>query len=82
MIGEFDFLKRKKDYKVVFESPEGKRVLKDLMAFCHYRDSTFVPNDVGMSAFNEGKRRVLLRVISLMNIPEERLNEILHEQQN
>ena len=56
----------KKDYKVVFNTEEGKRVLKDLKFRCHHYMPTHVKNDSHESAFLEGQRSVLLTILSFI----------------
>lgn len=71
-----DILTKRSDYQKCFETAEGQRVLKDLMAFCKYRDSTFVTGDPHATAFNEGMRRVALRVVKFLNMTEEEITKI------
>lgn len=66
-------------YKTIFNTPQGKEVLKDLLKFCHFDSPTFMPNDPYTSAFNEGKRRVALRILGIMNMDEEAMNKVLEE---
>lgn len=52
-------------YKNVFSTNDGKDVLKDLLVFCEISQPTFKVGQPDLSAFNEGKRRVGLRLLSL-----------------
>ena len=53
------------DYKRTFDSPEGKRVLYDLMIFGNFISPTLtVKNDPIEMAFNEGKRQVVLKILT------------------
>lgn len=54
-------------YQLAFATPDGKRVLLDLIAYCHGRRSTFDPND-RVHAFNDGKRDVLMRIGEFTNL--------------
>ena len=63
------------DYKKLFESEEGKRVLKDLERVCLYRATTF-DKDPGVMAFQEGLRGVYLHITTLMNMDIEELERI------
>lgn len=54
-----------KKYKNVFSTKEGEEVLKDLLIFCEISQPTFKVGQPDLSAFNEGKRRVGLRLLSL-----------------
>lgn len=71
-----DIITKSSDYKKCFESLEGQRVLKDLMNFCKYRDTSFIQGDPHSTAFNEGMRRVFLRVVKFLNMTEEELEKI------
>lgn len=55
-----------KKYRALFDSQEGKEVLKDLLVFCDYDAPTFVAGDPCSTAYNEGKRRVALRISSFL----------------
>jgi hypothetical protein len=60
-------------YKQVFGSPEGQKVLKDLMDFGGFMRPSYDPTNPHNTAFNEGSRRVLLRILSFMN-PKESID--------
>lgn len=64
---------KSKLYKKVFNSPEGKKVVRDLMECGMIFGQTHVPNDPYSSAFNEGQRRIVLRLLSFLK-PEEMLD--------
>jgi len=57
---------KKTDYQTVFLSEHGKRVLDDLEKFCFYNSVTTVPNDPFTSAFNDGRRSVVLHIKKLI----------------
>lgn len=57
-------------YQECFRSAAGKEVLKDLAQFCLVNQPTYVIGDPHHSAFNEGMRRVYLRVQSFINHQE------------
>ena len=57
----------REDYRKVFTSEEGKRVLADLSKICMYNSTTFVPNDPYSMAFNEGNRNIGNRLLGLVN---------------
>ena len=63
------------DYKKVFESEEGKRVLKDLEKVCLYRATTF-DKDALVMAFQEGLRGVYLHITTIMAMDIEELERI------
>ena len=60
-------------YKNVFSTPDGKKVLRDLMEFGGVMAQTHVPGDSHSSAFNEGQRRTVLRILSFLK-PEEAMS--------
>lgn len=69
-----------KIYKEVFNTPSGKKVLRDLMNVGHVLGQAHVPGDPHTSAFNEGQRRIVLRILSFLK-PEEIL-EIQNNKDN
>ena len=50
----------RKDYKIVFGSDEGKRVLEDISIRCHESSTTFSKDNSHETAFLEGQRSILL----------------------
>ena len=54
------------DYKVIFNSDEGVRVMADLEKRCHYHSTTNVKGDSHESAYMEGQRSVLLFIKSML----------------
>lgn len=57
------------DYKRVFSSEQGKRVLSDLIASHYMMSSTFSrgPGSEQDMAFKEGQRQVVLRIMTIMD---------------
>ena len=68
--------RRKVQYKEFFSTDDGKEILADLARRHFVHTSTFVPHDTHHSAFNEGRRSVILDIISLVNIPMEELDKL------
>ena len=56
----------KKNYKFIFNTEEGKRVLSDLEKRCHYHATTNVKGDSHESAYMEGQRSVLLFIKNML----------------
>ena len=54
------------DYKVIFNSDEGVRVMADLEKRCHFMTTTNVKGDSHESAYMEGQRSVLLFIKSML----------------
>jgi hypothetical protein len=52
----------KGDYRKLFDSPDGKRVLEDLSEYCYENESTFVESSQSKEHVNQGKRAVILYI--------------------
>lgn len=59
-------IKLQEAYRKLFDTADGKTVLKDLEDFGFYHDSTFV-GDPDVTIFNEGRRSVVLHIRNMMN---------------
>lgn len=68
--------RRNADYRAVFGSDEGKRVLADLCRFCHVAQPVFVPGDALTSAYRDGMRRVALRVAAILGMSDRQLLQL------
>jgi hypothetical protein len=53
-------------YKQTFTSDSGVIVLKDLEARSNWRTSSYVAGDANATAFEEGKRMVILHIFNMM----------------
>jgi len=53
-------LELKEDYKITFNSEEGKKVLNDLEKRCHEFVTTFSKDSSTETAFLEGQRSILI----------------------
>tara|TARA_R100001082_G_scaffold37833_1_gene19949 strand:- start:609 stop:887 length:279 start_codon:yes stop_codon:yes gene_type:complete len=65
------------DYKKIFGSDQGERVLYDLMKNSFMITSTF-SNDPHEMALREGHRNVILRILSILKTDERELQDILN----
>lgn len=63
---------RRLDYVQTFTSEPGRRVLEDLSTFCRANDTTF-HTDPRLSALQEGRREVWLRIQNHLNLSPEEL---------
>ena len=54
------------NYKIIFNTDEGKEVLSDLEKRCHYHSTTNVKGDSHESAYMEGQRSVILFIKSML----------------
>jgi hypothetical protein len=71
------------DYQRVFSTPEGERVLTDLIKFSTMFDVDYTNKDLYNAAYNEGMRRVGLRVLSFINIDvDQSKNQKNHQEQD
>jgi hypothetical protein len=74
-------LARVKEYKQVFNSAAGQRVLQDLMQSHHMLSSSFNPTNSNETAFREGERNVVLRIFSILKIDPADLRKKIEERQ-
>ena len=66
-MNEKDLKQLNLDYKQVFESDNGKKVLEDLEKRCSYHTTTHIKGDSHESAFLEGTRSVVLFIKNMLN---------------
>ena len=69
--------KRLADYRTIFEGPQGQRVLADL---CHRHgifDPCHVPGDSHSTAYNDGRRSVVIDLLRYLGTDLERLDNLL-----
>jgi len=66
MYNNKEFEQLKKDYKIIFETAEGKRVLDDLSKRCHEFVTTHQKGDSHESAFLEGQRSVYVFIKAIL----------------
>ena len=60
------------NYKTIFNTDEGKKVLADLEKRCHYHSTTNVKGDSHESAYMEGQRSILLFIKSMLQKENEK----------
>lgn len=73
-----NIIERVTSYKEIFESEKGKVVLADLLQFCWMFRQTF-NGDVNEMLINEGKRNVLLYILSQTNIDLPQLLKMMED---
>lgn len=66
-------------YKTLFDSIEGKVILKDLEMFCKVHTSSYVGGDPYGTVLNEGKRLVYLRIKKFISSTEEELKSVAYK---
>ena len=59
-----------KDYKIIFNTDEGKRVLDDLKKRSYFYNTTHVQGDSHESAYNEGQISLVVFMETLINHKE------------
>jgi hypothetical protein len=68
-------------YKSLFENTDtnkaGAAVLVDLFGFCGMDRSSFCPGDPYSTAFNEGARRVFLRIMGMIRMDAKDIEELM-----
>ena len=69
-------------YKKTFSGPEGDVVLEDLMKSCGFFGTTFVPGDSHHTAYSEGARSVVLRILQTIEITSEEMRKIFENLDN
>ena len=65
----------REDYKKLFATEEGKRVLADLERVCLFKTSTFDKDALTM-AFQEGLRGVYLHINTILTLDIETLEKL------
>lgn len=68
-------IKKNRHYHATFTGPSGEFCIQDLMKFCNVNNPSFDPlnPNSSLTAFNEGKRAVILYVLSLLQVNEVQL---------
>lgn len=66
-----------KKYRDVFGSPLGKEVLKDIIEFAGFMETSFEKGDPYLSAFKEGKRNVALKIVHYLNEDLDTLSKMV-----
>lgn len=69
---------RFRDYIEVFNSVAGQEVLKDLMLHCNFASSVISDNP-HITYFNEGKRDVVLHILSVLRITPSQIKDFIVE---
>lgn len=67
MIPEKEIQKLKHLYRQTFtETANGERILEDLEKRCNMHSSSYVAGDANATAFEEGKRAVILHIHNML----------------
>ena len=65
-------------YQRLFDSEDGQRVLVDLMQICGFM-SDCMENEPHLTAYNEGKRSVIIRILNYLKTDPMKLLELLED---
>jgi hypothetical protein len=65
-------------YQRLFDTEDGKKVLKDLMKSCGF-DATIVGKDSHETYYNEGARSVVLRIVQNCGLSVDNLTKMIKE---
>lgn len=72
---------RRHVYRLVYATPEGRAMIHDLLRFCNFRAPVVVPNDPMMTGYNDGMRRVGLRIASFIGMTDEDVMRLSNQPQ-
>jgi soluble cytochrome b562 len=67
---------RRKNYHKTFGTEEGKMVLADLYKACGMDRPSYVEGNPDRTAYNEGMKRIGLRIKSILKQSDKQLNEL------
>ncbi len=67
------------DYRHIFNTAEGKRVLHDILDFCGLLSDGFA-EDPHVTAYNAGRRSVGVYMLRMLELDQEQLRQMAHEQ--
>ncbi len=66
-------------YKAFWNTPEGRKVLEDMILHHNVMSSSFVKDDPYETAFKEGERNVILRILSIIKINPKKMIKLIEE---
>lgn len=70
--------KRRASYKEIFSTEVGREVLEDLMKNNFIWNSTLT-NDLQETAFNEGRRSVVLAILNYVSLDADRIQTMMKQ---
>lgn len=68
-------------FQLVFSSPEGKKVLAEILKICHVDRDTFVAGAPDETAWRCGQRSIGLRICELLKLDTKKLASLMREQE-
>lgn len=66
-------------YKHLFNTPQGKEVLKDILKQTKYFDNSADLTNVNKTYYNLGQRAIALHIIKLLNLEESDLIKLMKQ---
>lgn len=72
-------LVRRRAYRAIFNSVEGRKVLADLRRFCRATMPTADVNNVHTTYLLEGRREVWGRIMAHLNLTDEDVSTLIEE---
>jgi len=80
---DIDYVKGlKANMHLVFDSPQGKEVLRYLEMTCCWYNPAFIPNNPDMTMINDGKRQVLATIKSILDLNADQIVSLAQRQEN
>lgn len=71
----------KSNFHAVFDSPQGKEVIRFLEKTCCWYQSTLVPGQPEMSQQNDGKRQVLATIKTILELSSDQIIQLTKEKE-
>lgn len=68
------------DYKLIFESEAGERVLYDLMKKCHFLHTSY-DGDINSMVFREGERNVVNYIMTMLKQDPSQIKKLIDKQE-
>ena len=75
------YLDNIKFYRAFFKSKHGEKVLYDLMKTHNFFTCTFVKGDRDEMLIKEGERNVVLRILSILKIDPQKLEQMMKKEE-
>lgn len=77
-----DRIRLHESYQVVFQSPDGEKVLRHIMKVGNVTKPSFVAGDPHSTAFNEGRRHLALSILRFVGKDHKKLIQMIEEGTN
>lgn len=71
---------RRADYRAVFQTPEGERVLADLARTVRFRETPLVPGAPDETAVQIGQHDVIRHILRMVHMTDDELMRIIGRQ--